>query len=253
MENRFREKVKIKFKLQLILIFFVIIGFILSLGNTVKAQVWATARDKNFTDGLWMYIQPAGAPVPTWFNMEEFTAKTINSVSQGWLTAPNAYCIQHPNAINASTYMGRVQFELYADSTAINDLDNGGSNTRPGVFAPAQYMAYVLAQGATGTRDHSADRIQHIIWKDFDWFLTELKNAGLFPGSIITSQEGADPRGYTEYLEADAFYNYKLAYTAPSVVNTNITVDGTKEPNYYFIGPLKIKYTEGNYNGQMFG
>ena len=253
MENRFREKVKIKFKLQLILIFFVIIGFILSLGNTVKAQVWATARDKNFTDGLWMYIQPAGAPDKTWFDRAHFTNTTINSVSQGWLTAPNAYCIQHPNAINSSTYMGRIQFDLRPNSNSVNDLDYGKELRLDEPYAPAQYIAYVLAQGATGPRDHSADHIQHIIWKDFDWLLTEMKRDGLYAGSIITSQEGADPRGYPEYLEADAFYNYKLAYTAPSVVNTNITVDGTKDPNYYFIGPLKIKYTEGSYNGQMFG
>ena len=119
----------------------------------------------------------------------------------------------------------------------------------------AQWMAYLLSLGRPDIRDHNFDEMQTIIWRDFARkFLQPAKNAGVYTGDIIASQTGrldSIIETTEKYKELKAFEEYKKAYKKPAVVNTNIKV--TQEGDYYYVGPLRITYTSGQYNGKYFG
>ena len=145
------------------------------------------------------------------------------------------------------------------DSTAKNSvlmINNKGGYGGYGLnIQGAQWMAYLLSMGRPDIRDHSFDEMQTIIWRDFARkFLQPAKNAGVYTGDIIASETGRLDdiiEGTDKYKELKAFEEYKKAYQRPSVVNTTKRV--TQEGDYFFVGPLRISYTVGQYNGKYFG
>lgn len=116
-----------------------------------------------------------------------------------------------------------------------------------------QWISYLLSMGGNSYRWHEQDILQNIIWKDFSSkFLQEAKNAGVYTGDVITSQKGDVTVENSEYYkEIEAFRAYKQAYQPPSVVST--TKSFALEGNYYYVGPVRISYTEKDYNGKLFG
>ena len=247
---------KVKVKIKLITILFFALVLIFSLFNIVNAQTWDDERSLKFSSNGILHIYYANAQNngDLQFKISDMTANIFSiPMSSEILTGANAYCLQHGINIMPTTYQVKAQIDIYAHGGMINDVDVGYKGDFSYSFPPSQYIAYVLAHGATYKRIHDTDRTQHIVWQDFEWFLEQSRSKGYYKGKQISSQKVDGTTNYDEYKKADAFYDYKVAYKTPSVVSTSIGIDLSTNPDYCFIGPLKIKYTEGSYNGAMFG
>ena len=273
---------KTKSKIILIIIFMLCLLF---FGvKSVQAQSWMGTHSVNYesTSGgkrranvRFKYLprlpNETAATYTGYFNMTDLTLYSSlysdNRASLDWLTAVNVYCIQHGNTLHTVPYVNYIHFDLGTNYTAISKVGESSKKIDK-TFAYAQWIAYMLSMGPTATEAnlkykvnslgqyslaHEESWIQQSIWKYFNNFLKKAKEEGVYPSGeqLCTGNTEGNPESKAEYKESDAFYNYKVAYQKPTQVST--TVKTTKEGEFTFIGPFKIKYTTSTYNGKLFG
>ena len=203
------------------------------------ANVYCLKRGKNFKDSYKVVAQVN----ITWNSSGKYIETYLNDVRN------NVFRISR-NSWDGSKYVSHLYNENWQELT---DWTNRGYN-----FYEAQYISYALSTSTTGFKNtngatHSTDVLQNVLWSNFNKnFLTPASYVGIYTGASIESNAGtASILNSDTAKEIEAFKQYKQSYKPPEVIKTNITT--TDDGTYCYIGPLRVKYTESNYNGKMFG